>query len=77
MSSKRLKVLDSTAKTFSINTMLKTKINFISQINIDESYTLIKLNYLIIFQKLAQITFPIKFCLVYKYPERKMHHLKY
>ena len=37
MSSKGLKVLDITAKTFIINTMLKTKINFIPQININES----------------------------------------
>ncbi len=37
MSNKGLKVLDITAKTFIINTMLKTKINFIPQINIDES----------------------------------------
>lgn len=37
LSSKGLKILDITAKTFIINTMLKTKINFIPQINIDES----------------------------------------
>ncbi len=37
MSSKGLKVLDITAKTFIINTILKTKINFIPQINIDKS----------------------------------------
>lgn len=37
MSSKGLKVLDITAKTFIINTMFKTKINFIPQINVDEN----------------------------------------
>ncbi|CAM4259445.1 hypothetical protein FLTE109939_01955 [Flavobacterium terrigena] len=37
MSSKGLKVLDITSKKFIINTMFKTKINVIPQINIDKS----------------------------------------